>query len=73
MRRVCYKKLWKILIDKELNKTELAKVANVSGSTITRLAKDETVHLESLIKICDVLDCELQDILEVLPKNNIDV
>jgi DNA-binding Xre family transcriptional regulator len=68
LRKICYKKLWKVLIDKDLNKTQLAEVANVSGSTITRIAKGECVNLESIVKICNVLDCEMQDILELVPE-----
>ena len=66
MRKISYKKLWKQLIDRDLNKTQLAEIANVSGSTITRIAKGECVNLESIVKICNVLECEVQDILELV-------
>ena len=68
MRKISYKKLWKLLIDKELNKTQLAEEANVSGSTITRIAKGECVNLESIVKICNTLECEIQDIIELIPE-----
>jgi len=66
LRKISYKKLWKQLIDRDLNKTQLAEIANVSGSTITRIAKGECVNLESIVKICNVLECEVQDILELV-------
>jgi DNA-binding Xre family transcriptional regulator len=68
LRKISYKKLWKLLIDKELNKTQLAEEANVSGSTITRIAKGECVNLESIVKICNTLECEIQDIIELIPE-----
>jgi len=66
MRKISYKKLWKLLIDKEMNKTELAEQANISCSTITRLAKGESVTLEVIVKLCNALDCEIQDIIELV-------
>ena len=67
MRKISYKKLWKLLVDKEMNKTELAEKANVSGSTITRIAKSECVNLEILVRICNALECELQDVVDLVP------
>jgi len=64
---VCYKKLWKILIDKDLKKKDLQKAAGVSWGVITKLSKGETVSMEVLIKICKVLDCDIGDIMELLP------
>lgn len=67
-RALSYKKLWKLLIDKELTKTELAGFAGVSGSTVTRLAKGESVTLEVIVKLCDALDCEIHDVVELVPR-----
>ena len=64
---VCYKKLWKILIDKDMKKKDLQKVAGVSWGVITKLSKGETVSMEVLIKICTVLDCDIGEIMELLP------
>ena len=64
---VSYKKLWKILIDKDMKKQDLQKAAGVSWGVITKLSKGATVSLEVLIKICKVLDCDIGDIMEVLP------
>ena len=65
--KTCYKKLWKLLIDKEINKRTLAQMANVSGSTLTKLSKGESVNMEILVRICAALECTLDDIVELLP------
>jgi len=64
--KVSYKKLWKLLIDKEINKRKLAEMANVSGSTLTKLSKGESVNMEILVRICSALDCDLHDIVEIV-------
>ena len=64
---VSYKKLWKILIDKDMKKQDLQKSAGVSWGVITKLSKGETVSLDVLIKICRYLECDIGDILELLP------
>ena len=64
---VSYKKLWKILIDKDMKKQDLQKAAGVSWSVITKLSKSETVSLDVLIKICSVLECDIGDIMELHP------
>lgn len=64
---VSYKKLWKILIDQEMKKQDLQKAASVSWGVITKLSKSETVSMDVLIKICKVLDCDIGDIMELLP------
>jgi DNA-binding Xre family transcriptional regulator len=68
--KVSYKRLWKLLIDRDMNKGELAKLANVSGSTLTKLVKGESVNTDMLVRICSVLKCELWDIMELLPEND---
>ena len=70
--KVSYKKLWKLLIDKDLNKKSLAKIANVSSSTLTKLSKGESVNSEILVRICSALKCELWDIMELLPNGETD-
>ena len=64
---VSYKKLWKILIDKEMKKQDLQKAASVSWGVITKLSKGETVSMDVLIKICKVLECDIGDVMELLP------
>ena len=66
MRKASYKKLWKLLIDRDMNKKMLGEAANVSLSSISKLAKCETVNVEILIKICNALDCEMCDIMELV-------
>lgn len=61
---VNYNRLWKMLIDKKMKKSELQKQAQISGNIITRLNKDDFVSMETIAKICDVLECGVDDILE---------
>lgn len=60
-----YNKLWKLLIDKNIKKSELEKLAGVSRSTITKLVNGENVHTDVLVKICKALNCEIGDIVEI--------
>ncbi len=61
--KMSYKKLWKLLIDKDMNKTDLRKAAGISSSSL--LGKDENVTTDVLLRICKALDCELDDIVEI--------
>ena len=58
-----YNKLWKLLIDKNLNKSKLAKLTGLSTSTISKLVRGEDVHTSVLCRICDALDCDFGDIM----------
>ena len=60
-----YKKLFKLLIDRDMKKKELGEAAGISNSLIAKLGKNENVSTEVLCKICEVLDCTLDDIVEV--------
>ncbi len=60
-----YNKLWKLLIDKNINKTQLHEMVGISKSTITKLAKGENVNTDVLEKICQALNCEIADIVEL--------
>ena len=60
---VSYKKLWKLLIDKDMMKKELAQKANVSNYTLAKMNKGEYVSMESLHKICKALKCDIGDIV----------
>ena len=64
---VSYKKLWKLLIDKDLMKKDLQSNAGVSWATITKMSKGETVSTEVLMKICKALECDIGDIMELIP------
>ena len=65
---VSYKKLWKLLIDKEIKKKDLSAMAGVSPATITKMGKNGHVTTEVLLKICTALDCRIEDIMEVIPE-----
>ena len=67
---VCYKKLWKILIDKNMKKTDLRTITGISTSTLAKLGKDENVSTEVLEKICSALNCDVGDIMEFIPDTN---
>lgn len=62
-----YNKLWKLLIDRQMTKTELREKANFSTVTLARMGKNQHVSTEILAKICGVLKCELSDIVEIYP------
>lgn len=61
----CYNKLWKLLIDKNINKTDLRKMTGISQSTIAKLSKGENVNTDVLERICIALKCEIEDIVEI--------
>ncbi len=61
---VNYNKLWKLLIDKNINKTELIGKTGITSNAMAKMGKNETVQLDVLIKICKVLDCKIDDIIE---------
>ena len=62
---VSYNKLWKLLIDHNMNKSDLGKAAKMSPNTIAKLGKNESVQLDILVRICEVLNCDIGDIVEV--------
>ena len=62
---VSYNKLWKLLIDHNMHKSELGRAAKMSPNTIAKLGKNETVSLDILVRICKVLNCDIGDIVEV--------
>ena len=64
---VSYKKLWKLLIDKDIMKKDLSEKAGISPATITKMGKNGHVTTEVLLKICNALNCGIEDIMEVIP------
>ena len=64
-----YKKLWKLLIDKKMNKSNLKELTKMSSSTLSKLTKDKYVSMEVLVRICKSLNCQLSDICEVELEN----
>lgn len=65
--QVCYNKLWKLLIDKKMKRIELRTKARISSSTLAVIGKDQNVSMEVLKRICEVLDCNIGDIVDILP------
>jgi len=70
LRKASYKKLFKLLIDRDMNKKMLGEAAGISLSSLSKLAKGETVNVEILIKICNALDCEMGDIMELVEQEH---
>ena len=67
---VSYKKLWKILIDKDMKKKDLQSNAGISWDSIMKLSKGENVSMDVLIKVCKALECDFGDIVELIPTRN---
>ena len=67
---ICYNKLWKLMIDKNINKTQLCEKAGITTNAMAKLGKNETVQVEILAKICKVLDCNVEDIMEDITEND---
>ena len=67
---VCYKKLWKLLIDKNMNKTELRTATGITTTALAKLGRNENVNTEVLVKICSTLNCSLDDIMEIVPEES---
>ena len=67
---VSYKKLWKLLIDKDIKKKDLSAMAGISPATITKMGKNGHVTTEVLLKICTALDCGVDDIMEIVAETN---
>ena len=68
---ISYNRLWKLMIDKKMNKTQLKDAAKVSGATIAKLGKEEPISMESMLKICKVLNCDIGDIVEIVEDKEI--
>ena len=64
---ISYKKLWKLLIDRDMKKKDLQKLAGISSASITKLGKNENVNTDILQKICSALECDISDIMEMIP------
>ena len=64
---VTYKKLFKLLIDRNMKKKDLRDLAGIGNSTMTKLSNDENVTIEVMAKICRALDCSIDDVVEIVP------
>ena len=65
---VSYRPLWKLMIDKGINKTQLCKEAGISTNAMAKLGRNEDVRVEVLVKICTALNCTISDIMEIVPQ-----
>lgn len=68
---VSYKKLFKLMIDRDMKKKDLKEMASIGNSTMTKLAKDENVTMDVMAKICNALNCTMDEIVEALPDEEI--
>ena len=66
---ISYNRLWKLLIDKKMTKTELRLAADISTTTLAKLGKDETVSMDVMLRICKVLNCGIEDVIEIVNEN----
>lgn len=64
---VSYKKLWKLLIDKDMKKQDLIKVAGIAPATLAKMTKGENINIYIIVRICNVLQCTSADVLEIVP------
>lgn len=66
MMRISYNKLWKMLIDKEMKKSDLKEKAGISSASLAMLGKGDNITTDVLLRICEVMDCRIEDILETI-------
>ena len=64
-RKLSYNKLWKLMIDKDINKTQLKDKAHISTNAVAKMSKNESVSLETIAKVCNALDCTIGDVVDV--------
>lgn len=67
---ISYNKLWKLLIDKKLSQADLRRAAEIAPNTMTKLRRDEPVNLAILGRACEVLECDIGDIMEFIPEDS---
>lgn len=67
MMEISYKRLWKMLIDKDLKKKDLAALAGISPSSVAKMSRGDPISMEVMLKICTALKCDIGDICEAVP------
>lgn len=72
MKQICYNKLWKLLIDKGMNKQDLKRISGISTTSIAKLGKCENITTDVLLKICIALECNISDIMEITDSDSPD-
>lgn len=68
--KVSYKKLWKLLIDRDMKKRDLQEMACISSSSIAKLSKNEYVSMDVLVKVCTALNAQIEDVIELVADEN---
>ena len=63
--KITYKKLWKMLIDRDLKKKDLCEMANISSTSVAKMGRNENINTEIIVKICEALKCDISDIAEI--------
>lgn len=63
---VSYKKLWSVMKDRKINKTQLSKEAGIAVKTVLKLERNKNIRVDALVKICEVLNCKADDIIEII-------
>ena len=69
---ISHLKLWKLLLDKNMKKTDLIKVADISTTTLAKLSKNQSVSMEVMGRLCQALSCDIGDIMEMLPDKKLE-
>lgn len=64
---VSYNKLWKLLVDRNMNKTDLRVRADIGTATLAKLGKNQPVSMDVMMKICGVLNCNIADVMDIVP------
>lgn len=67
---VSYKKLWKLLIDRDMKKKDLLAAAGISQSSLSKMGRNENVNTDILVKVCKALNCDIGDIMEIVEDDN---
>ena len=67
---ISYNRMWKLLVDKKMSKGDLRKAANIAPNTMTKLRRGQVVSIEILLRCCDVLRCDIGDIVEYTPSES---
>ena len=67
---VSYKKLWKLLIDRDMKKKDLLAAAGISQSSLSKMGRNENVNIDILVKVCKALNCDIGDIMEIVSDDN---
>lgn len=67
--RISYRPLWHLLLDREMNKKDLRELTGISTASIAKLGRGANITTDTLVKICEALDCNLTDIMELIPDN----